>query len=380
MTFLEHLTPSDEARMIRDAAARWASDISDESVRSSNGFSASRWSELTEMGWHGILSGEDEGGLDMGAAEVAILTEAMGSAKLPEPFIASSVACVGALTCLPVDEARALLAELVAGSVIAAPVSFGLPVGSDAPCPVATVQGDALVVNGDIALCEAGPDTRVFLLRAAATDTFLLRIDRDVPGLSVIPYRAIDGRHLARVVLTNVHVPAEAILGRGKQAQIAIARADALATAALCADAVGTMDKTLTLTAAYLNEREQFGRKLAAFQALRHLTADMMVEIEFTRSMAVLAAFASEGLEDPSELLDRARARICRAAKVVGETSIQLHGGMGMTDEMAIGHYFRRLNYIQAMLGQEAGALRCRAKSLGAEIATGADAALQVTQ
>ncbi|WP_417626501.1 acyl-CoA dehydrogenase family protein [Pararhodobacter aggregans] len=370
MTFLEHLNQSDEARMIHDTAARWAGGVADEAVRASKGFSADRWAEMAEMGWLGILAGEDQGGLGMGAAEAAILAGAMGTAKLPEPFIASAVVCAGALTRLPGGAADALLADIAAGQTIAAPAGFGLPCDDSAPCPTATDDGDGLVVSGEVALCEAGPATGVFLLRTGGAETSLVRLDRDAPGLSVIPYRAVDGRHLARLVLTQVPVPAGAILARGPAAETALAHAEALAVAALCADAMGTMDRALALTAAYLNEREQFGRKLASFQALRHLIADMMVEVEFARSMADLAAFGADGIEDPVALLDRARARVCRAAKVVGETSIQLHGGMGMTDEMAIGHYFRRLNFLQAMLGQEAGALRRRAQALAAEVAS----------
>ncbi|PTX03041.1 acyl-CoA dehydrogenase family protein [Pararhodobacter aggregans] len=369
MTFLEHLNQSDEARMIRDTAARWAGGIADEAVRASKGFSADRWAEMADMGWLGILAGEDQGGLGMGAAEAAILAGAMGGAKLPEPFIASALVAAGALTRLPGAAAEVLLADIAAGQTIAAPAGFGLPCDSDAPCPTASADGDALVISGEVTLCEAGPATGVFLLRTGGAETGLVRLDRDAPGLVVTPYRAVDGRHLARLVLVQVRVPAEAILGRGAGAEAALAHAEALAVAALCADAVGTMDRALALTATYLNEREQFGRKLASFQSLRHLTADMMVEIEFARSMADLAAFGCDGIEAPGELLDRARARVCRAAKLVGETSIQLHGGMGMTDEMAIGHYFRRLIFLQAMLGQEAGALRRRARALAAEVA-----------
>ncbi len=369
MTFLEHLDQNDEARMIRDTAARWAAGIAEDSVRASDGFSSDRWSAMAQMGWLGILAGDDQGGLGMGAGEAAILTAAMGSAKRPEPFIARAVVCAGALTRLPGAASEALLADIAGGEAIAAPAGFGLPCDDDAPCPIATAEGDALIVTGDVALCEAGPQTRIFLLRTGGDESRIVRLDRATPGLAVVPYRSVDGRHLSRLVLTEVRVPAEAILGNGQMAEAALAHARALAIAALCADAVGTMDRALDLTATYLNEREQFAQKLAGFQALRHLLADMMVETEFARSMADLAAFGADGLASPDELLDRARARVCRAAKVVGETSIQLHGGMGMTDEMAIGHYFRRLNFLQAMLGHEAGALRRRAQTLATELA-----------
>ena len=170
----------------------------------------------------------------------------------------------------------------------------------------------------------------------------------------------------------------EAILARGAAARNAVAKAEAVTVAALCADAVGTIDKALALTRTYLNERQQFGRPLASFQALRHRFADIGVEAELARSMAEMASFAAQTLADPTPLLDRARARICRAAQTVGQATIQLHGGMGMTDEMAIGHYFRRLICLQALLGQEAGSLRLRSAALAAEI--GAEARLEAVQ
>ena len=375
MSFLDHLTPSDEAEMIRDSATRFTGAVSEAALRQSDGFDADRWVGMADLGWHGILADDAAGGLGLGAAEAAILAYAAGHARLPEPFVASSVTALTALRAAGVG--IDVLAGLVAGSRIFAPVGFGLPVGLTTPVSAAPDK-DGASLSGVVPLCETGPHTTDLLIFADGPEPMLVRLPSTADGIAITPYRGIDGRHLGKVHLDGYTVGDEAILARGAAARNAVAKAEAVTVAALCADAVGTIDKALALTRTYLNERQQFGRPLASFQALRHRFADIGVEAELARSMAEMASFAAQTLADPTPLLDRARARICRAAQTVGQATIQLHGGMGMTDEMAIGHYFRRLICLQALLGQEAGSLRLRSAALAAEI--GAEARLEAAQ
>lgn len=363
MTFLEHLTQSDETGMIRDVAEKWTAGISDADIRGSNGFSPARWSDMAEMGWHGLLADEDHGGLGLGPDAVSLLCQGIGRARLPEPFVASSVVCVGTLTALGQD-----VTALIDGSAIAAPAGFGLPCDGVSSAITANAGDKGHRLSGTIDICEAGPETTEFLVAIKGAEA-LYRLPRTTEGLTVTPYGAIDGRPLARLAFDCV-VPAGARLASGDAAHAAIRRGNALAVSALAADATGTIEKAIDLTTAYIDERSQFGQPLAAFQALRHMVADLLVELEAARSMSDLAAFAASDNTDPKHLHDRVRARICRAAQTVGQTAIQLHGGMGMTDEMAIGHYFRRLIFLQAMMGQEAGALRDRAATLAADIET----------
>ena len=361
MTFLEHLTPSDETGMIRESAEKWTGGISDSDVRASNGFSATRWVDMAEMGWHGLLADPDHGGLGLGPAALSLLCQAIGRARLPEPFVASSVVCVGTLTTLGQD-----VSALVDGSAISAPAGFGLPCDRVSSAVTARAKAGGHRLTGTLDICEAGPDTTEFLVATKGAEA-LYRLPRTTEGLTVTSYGAIDGRPLAKLAF-DCELPAEALIASGDAARAAIRRGNALAVSALTADATGAIEKAIDLTTAYIDERNQFGQPLAAFQALRHMIADLLVELEAARSMTDLAAFAAEDAGDPKQLHDRVRARICRAAQTVGQTAIQLHGGMGMTDEMAIGHYFRRLIFLQAMMGQEAGALRDRAATLAAEI------------
>ena len=375
MSFLDHLTPSDEAKMIRDSAARFTKAVSEDALRHSDGFDAQRWADMADLGWHGVLVDETEGGLGLGAAEAVILANAVGHARLPEPFVASSITALTALRTAGVGVD--VLAGLAEGNRIFAPVGFGLPVGMATPVSaMATKDGAAL--SGTVPLCEVGPHTTDLLIFAGGPEPILVHLATAAGDIAIAQYRGIDGRHLGKVHLDGCTVGSASILARDTAARDAVAKAEAFTIAALCADAVGAIDKALALTGAYLNERQQFGRPLAGFQALRHRFADISVEAELARSMAEMASFAAQTLPDPAPLQDRARARICRAAQTVGQATIQLHGGMGMTDEMAIGHYFRRLISLQALLGQEAGSLRLRSAALAAEI--DAEAKLEAAQ
>ncbi len=159
-----------------------------------------------------------------------------------------------------------------------------------------------------------------------------------------------DGMRAAEVVLENA--PAERLTG-AIAAEQAIARAEAAGLAAICAEAVGCMDKALELTGEYLKTREQFGRAIGSFQALQHAAADMVIEVEQARSMALYAAMMAD-LDDARErdaALSAAKVQVCRSARAVGQAAVQLHGGVGMTMEYAIGHYFKRLTMIELEFG-----------------------------
>lgn len=362
MSFLDHLAPTEETSMIRNAAVRFCGAVDDAAVRSSDGFDSARWAAMADLGWHGVLADDACGGLDLGSSEMALLADSIGSARLPEPFIPSSIT---ALTALRSAGDTELTPQAVSGTAILAPVGFGPTVPAASPVQ-AELSDKGAILSGTVALCELGPMTTDLVVYAHGPTPVLVHLPRTAAGINICPYRSIDGRHLARVQFQTCR--ASDILAQGQAATLAAQTAHGFAIAALCADAVGTMDRAIALTGTYLNRRQQFGSPLAGFQALRHRFADISVDCELARSMASLAAYAAGLPADTTHLTDLARARVCRSAHCVGQAVIQLHGGMGMTDEMAIGHYFRRLIFIQAMLGQEAGALRACATRLAGEI------------
>ena len=192
-------------------------------------------------------------------------------------------------------------------------------------------QADVLIVSAQV-----GGDTGLFLVDGNTANR------RD--------FKTQDGMRAAEIMLEDA--PGERLSG-GIAASDAIARAEAAGLAAVCAEAVGCMDKALELTSEYLKTREQFGRAIGSFQALQHAAADMVIEVEQARSMALYAAMMA-GAEDARErdaALSAAKVQVCRSARAVGQTAVQLHGGVGMTMEYAIGHYFKRLTMIELEFG-----------------------------
>ena len=181
----------------------------------------------------------------------------------------------------------------------------------------------------------------------------LFVVDAKTPGVAIQGFPTIDGQRAAEIELREVKVPAGALLGELGAGFAPLEWAVDRAIAALCAEAVGAMEKLLELTAEYLRTRKQFGQPIGRFQVLQHRIADMAVALEQSRSMALLAAAR---IDDPNRIERRravsaAKAMIGRSGRFVGQQAVQLHGGMGMTDEMPIGHYFKRLTAIDMSWG-----------------------------
>jgi alkylation response protein AidB-like acyl-CoA dehydrogenase len=178
-------------------------------------------------------------------------------------------------------------------------------------------------------------------------------VPRDTPGVTLTEYLTVDGQRAADVRLDGVRVSEDALLGGPGHALPAIEAALDLALAALCAEAVSIMQALVRATVEYLNTRQQFGQPIGRFQALQHRVADMAVHLEQARSMSYLAAMrcASSELAQRRRALSAAKVVIAEAARFVGQQSVQLHGGMGMTDEFKVSHWFKRLTAIEILFG-----------------------------
>jgi alkylation response protein AidB-like acyl-CoA dehydrogenase len=218
------------------------------------------------------------------------------------------------------------------------------------------------VLDGAKTLALAAPPAEWIVVSArtagAPTDPdgislFLLR--REAPGVSMRPYRTVDGHSVADLVFSSVAVPDDQRLGVAGGAFAAIERVVDEAVAALCAEAVGAMERANEITLEYLKTREQFGQKIGKFQALQHRMVDLFMQAELSRSIMIAATIKlDEGADDAKEMISAAKVHIGKAGKLVGMQGVQLHGGMGMTQEYPIGHYYRRLLAIETMFGNTA--------------------------
>lgn len=354
-TFQDHLAPTEEAGLLYDSAAGFVAASKESLVGRKAAFDGAQWASIAELGWHGALVDEAHGGLGLPLKLVAVLARICGEALVTVPFVQSSIMSVAALTRAPRSaRADALLSGIADGSRIVALVAECDSLPNNAGfAVVADEMRGVLRLDGKIAVAEVSQATTDVLLglEMPGGEKALICIPADRAGVEIMPYSAVDGRPLAVLRLTGVEVTPDEIVCEGPDAEDALDHAGFVGTAAMCNEMVGALDEINRLTVGYLKERKQFGQALAEFQVLRHRTADMHIDTEIVRSVAELSAFAAGNLDDPHPHILRARVVAADYGRRIGEAAIQLHGGMGMTDEMAVGHYYKRVLYIRAALG-----------------------------
>ncbi|MBL8384613.1 MAG: acyl-CoA dehydrogenase family protein [Burkholderiales bacterium] len=359
---------SEEQQLLQDGARRLLADRYDfESRRrimaAPPGYSPALWAAYAEMGLLGMPFAAADGGFDGGPEGVMIVSELLGEVLALEPWLATVVLGGGVLRHAATREQRAaLLPGVIAGTTLLAFAHTEAQSRYDlADCATAaTMQGGGWVLDGAKMVVLHGETADHLIVTArtsgsrrdsAGISLFLVPAGAD--GLVRRGYTTADGMRAADITLSHVKVGADALLGSpGAGLEVAERVVDE-AIAALAAEAVGAMQASLRLTLEYLKTRKQFGRAIGSFQALQHRAADMMVAIEQARSMAMLAAM--QVAETDADLRRRrmraVKIEIGRAARLVGQQSIQLHGGIGMTMEYAIGHYFKRLTAIDTLFG-----------------------------
>ena len=366
-----NFTFSDEQILIRDMAERFFRDDYDLDTRRRHqalpgGFCPDTWAEFADMGWLALGIPEDLGGIGGGAVDMAILMEAMGGGLAVEPFLAT-VVLGGTLVRdgAPQDVRADLLPQLAAGELH---LSFAY---SEAQSRYdlndvrtrATADGGGFVLDGVkcMALHAGTADKIAVTARTAGAERddggiTLFLIDADAPGVTVTDYPTVDGLRAGDVVLEDVRVDKKAVLGEVDGgltlAEAVIDRAAALVTA----EAAGLMTALTQGTVDFLKERKQFGRPLGDFQALQHRATEMYMETELTRSLAYMAAVRQDSgdREVARRAASQAKAKAGQAGRLIGQEAVQLHGGMGVTDEMSVGHYFKRLTLIDHSFGDRA--------------------------
>jgi len=333
-------------------------------LQGSAGREPNHWKLFAELGWLGAGLPEDVGGSGGSAVEVSILSEAFGRALVVEPFIPCAVLAAQVVNAGASDEQRRdLLGPFVAGETMLA-FAHGEAQSGGRPEFVATRaerRADGhYVLDGEKTVVLGGPFAESYVVSArteggsadrAGISLFL--VQADTAGMARRHYRLVDGSRASDLVFDGVVLPPWSLLGRAGEAIDAIELALDHAATAACAEACGAMDSVLWLTRDYLKTRNQYGATLNTYQALQHRMADMLVESEMSRSMLFNALNAME--QDDSG----ARRRGVSASKVligqrgqfVGSNAIQLHGGMGVTEEYIIGHYFKRLVAIASQFG-----------------------------
>lgn len=356
---------SDEQRLLQETVARFMADRYDFEARRKYmaqplGYDPAIWAQYAELGLLALPFAEEDGGMGGDAVEMLIVMEEMGKALALEPFVSTVVLCGAALRHGATPEQRASLVESIVGGELVMAFAHA---EAAARYDIAHVEtqakknGDAWSLEGDKTLVLHGGAADKLIVSArvsgAAGDeggVGLFVVDARGAGVQIRDYPTQDGMRAAEVSLSGA---AGELLGGSTDAMPVIRRVIDEGTAALCSEAVGAMDKSLWLTIEYIKTREQFGRPIGSFQVLQHRGSEMFVELELSRSISMYAAISSRS-DDAAErarALSAAKVQINLSSRAIGQAAIQMHGGVGMTMEYQIGHYFKRLSIIEKMYG-----------------------------
>jgi alkylation response protein AidB-like acyl-CoA dehydrogenase len=359
---------SEEQRQLSDSVGRYLADHYDfesrkKILQSGCGASDAVWKQLAELGVLSIPFSEAAGGFGGGAVDLMSTMQAMGSALVVEPVLATVLAGRLIDRTGSASQKAAILPQVVDGTHRLA-FAHGEDGARYRLAQVATAavrSGDGWVLSGVKRVVVGAPlaDLMVVSARTSgrpgdAQGISLFVVAADAKGVSTTPYRNVDNQRAADVRLDGVVVRADALLGAEGAALPAIEEATDFATALQCAEAVGAMQFANDTTLEYLKTRKQFGQPIGAFQALQHRMVEMFVTLEQARSMSYLACSKVDTVTDPVErgrFVSAAKIKIADACRQVSQESIQLHGGMGMTEEMKVSHTFRRLTTIGQQFG-----------------------------
>lgn len=358
------LTP--ERQMMQDSLRRYLTDRYTTQVRSDilsseSGMAPEIWAELADLGIVGALFAEDRGGFGGAGFDIVTVFEELGRAGVVEPFLDTAILAGGLVASLGGDAQQEIVGDVIAGSVHLA-FAHTEPTSRYDLKQVATTairDGDGFVLSGRKAVV-ANAEAAGYLVVSARTGgavrdetgISLFIVPTGVSGLNLTGYPLFSGGRGAEVVLDNVRVPGGAMLGAEGSAFAAIEARVAAANVALAAEALGAMETATRLTRDYLGTRTQFGRPIGAFQTLAHRMADLLIELEQARSVVILAAGHLDSDRVTREKnVSAARNLAGRVGRLIAEESIQMHGGIAMTQEYELAHIVKRIIMIDHRLG-----------------------------
>jgi len=358
---------TEEQSMVRDTVASFLQDKYDfetrrKIVNSDAGWRQDYWKAFAEeLGILGASFSEELGGLGGGAIDNMIIMEEFGKALVIEPYLGTVVIGGGFMKHSGYAGAASVIEGIVAGTTTIA-FAYAEPQGRYTWQDLKTTakkDGSGYVLNGHKAVVVGAPFATHLVVTARtggaqrdAGGVSVFLVDKSLPGIVTRDYPTVDGNRASEVYFENASIPADALIGQEGGGLPLVNQVIDEATAAVGAEAVGVLRKLHEGTLDYAKQRKQFGTAISNFQVLQHRMVDMFIELEQAVSMTYMATIKlSEGDDERAKAVSAAKVRIGRACKFVGQNAIQIHGGMGMTDELAIGHYFKRASLIEGLFG-----------------------------
>lgn len=358
---------NDEQRQLRDTlarflAARYAFDARQKVLRSEQGWRPEIWKALAEeLGILGASLPEELGGFGGGPVDTMIVMEELGRALVVEPYLDTIVIGAGLLKRVGGDVATDAIGRIIAGEMITA-FAWSEPGARFDPAGVATTatrEGSGWRIDGHKAVVIAAPLATHLLVTARTSGEqreragiSLFLVDPKASGLTTRDYPTVDGKRASEIAFDHVAVADDALLGAEGGALPLVEQVLDEARAALCAEAIGVMSELQRQTVDYVGQRKQFGQPIGKFQVLQHRLVDMFMQVEQSISMTYMATLKlSEPEAERMKAVSAAKAFVGRACKFVGQNAVQTHGGIGLTDELALSHYFKRASMIENELG-----------------------------
>jgi alkylation response protein AidB-like acyl-CoA dehydrogenase len=353
-----------EQQQFSDALRRWAEkdygfEERNRIIHSDRGVSDEAWATLTELGMTALPVPEEQGGFNGSAVDMMVVMQELGRGMVVEPYFST---VLGA-EFLKLGGGQDALLEQVAAGKLKLACALGEKQSRHELFDIATsakASSDGYVINGTKTVVVHGAQadmlvvsTRTVGAQRDTTGISLFIVQADAPGMSRRDYRTIDGQRAADITFNDVRIPPSALLGKAGAGWDVLDAAADYGAALLCAEAVGIMESLNSATLEYLKTRQQFGVPIGKFQVLQHRMAEMFMQMEQARSMATLAAVkvASADAAERRRTVSAAKARVGQAMKYIGQQAVQLHGGMGVTNELPAAHYFKRLSMIELTLG-----------------------------
>ncbi len=349
---------SDDQEQLRDAVRKWVDKGYDferrRAIVAAGGFDRAAYTELAELGLTGLYVNEDNGGMGMGPTEAMVTMEELGRGIVLEPLTQTLITSATLQTHAPAALQAAWLPRMAAGEaiVVLAHQERAARYQLSRCAAQASESGGTWTVTGTKSVVTVGDQADAFVVPAMVNGTnggqlALFLVERSASGVSAQAYITQDGARAAEVVLNKA--AAQLITLNGLTA---LEEAVDIGIASVCAEAVGVMDKTLAITVDYLNTRKQFGVVIASFQALRHRVADMKMQLELARSMSYYATLKLHApAEERRRAMARAKYQLGVSMRFIGQQAVQLHGGIAVTDEYIVSHYFKKLTQLEMTFG-----------------------------
>ena len=352
-----NLDYNDEQNMLREQIQKFCESEYDfykreEIVKSSNDFDENVWNLFAEQGWLSMPFSEQSGGLGFGPIELSILFEEFGKALVIEPYLSTVVLSGTLLDKSTFSEKNDLIEKICTGSIHISLAYAEVDNGYDYLSPSTTLDSK-FVLNGTKTLVLNGSNAEKIIVTCTNDDTLnIVLLDANTPGVSINSFSTVDGQSCSEISFENVKLDKSNIIATGNDAENLLKETINLATLCICAEAVGCMESCYHKTLEYTKGREQFGQPISGFQVLQHRMVDMFIESELAKSLLIKAMLEVNNRSDEMyKHVSALKSYDGKSGKLSAKEAVQLHGGMGVSEEMMIGHYLKKMISIDALFG-----------------------------